>query len=133
VIDELMERMEAFQRCIQERDPAAAERVLDEDYALVLVQPSPATMPRHRWLEVLPDYVIHDYEVEERTIDIDGDCAAVLQRVRMNATVLGDDRSGSFVITDIWRRRADAWRVWRRHSTPLEAGPMPGGKGEVST
>lgn len=124
--DELKQRIAAFERCIEERDEVAADDVLDADYALVLVQPDPATMPRERWLEVLGDYVVHDYELQERTVDIDGDCAAVLQRVAMRATVLGEDRSGVFVLSDIWRRRDGVWRVWRRHSTPLAAGTMPG-------
>jgi hypothetical protein len=41
---------------------------------------------------------------------VDGDCAAVLQRVRMSATVLGEDRSGQFVISDVWRRRGGSWK-----------------------
>jgi len=69
---------------------------------------------------------VHDYAVEERTVDVDDDTAAVLQRVRMVATVLGQDRSGSFVISDVWRRTPAGWRVWRRHSTPASAGQMPG-------
>lgn len=124
--DDLNRRIEAFERCVNERDAVAAADVLDDGYALVLVQPNAATMPRERWLEVLGDYVVHDYEVQERTIDVDGDCAAVLQRVAMRATVLGEDRSGVFVLSDIWRRRDGVWRVWRRHSTPLAAGTMPG-------
>jgi ketosteroid isomerase-like protein len=127
VSDELMQRIDEFQRCIEQRDQTAAGRVLDEEFALVLVQPSLAAMPRERWLDVLPNYLVHDYEVQERTVDIDGDCAAVLQRARMKATVLGEDRSGVFVISDVWRRRNEQWRLWRRHSTPLAAGPMPGG------
>jgi ketosteroid isomerase-like protein len=63
--------------------------------------------------------------VEASTIDEDGDLAVVLHRDRMEATVLGQPRNGTFVITDVWRRRADGWRLWRRHSTPLSAGPMP--------
>jgi hypothetical protein len=43
----------------------------------------------------------------------------------MSATVNGIDRSGLFTISDIWRLRDGHWRVWRRHSTPLSAGPMP--------
>ncbi len=116
-----------FRRCVNERDHSTAERVLDEHFALVLVQPTPVEMPRDRWLDTLEDYVVHSWEVEEQRVDVDGDVAAVLQRVRMRATVLGQDRSGVFVISDIWRRRGDEWRVWRRHSTPLSAGVMPGG------
>jgi ketosteroid isomerase-like protein len=124
--DELDRRIAAFQECIEQRDGAAAADILDPDYALVLVHPEPATMPRARWLEVLPDYVVHDYRVIERVVDVDGDCATVMHSADQRATVLGADRSGRFVITDVWRRRAGQWRVWRRHSTPLTAPKMPG-------
>lgn len=124
--DQLAASMAEFQRCIEARDRAGAGRVLDNDYALALVTPARAVMPRDRWLEVLQDYVVRDYVVEEQIVDEDRDCAVVIHRVRMSATVLGEDRSGSFVISDVWRRRGDGWRVWRRHSTSLSAGPMPG-------
>jgi hypothetical protein len=29
------------------------------------------------------------------------------------------------VITDVWRRGQDGWRLWRRFSTPMTAGAMP--------
>jgi ketosteroid isomerase-like protein len=124
--DEILARADAFDRVVIDRDQEAAASVLDDDYALVLVQPAPAVMRRDRWIEVLPDYVVHEWTVEERTADVDGDTAVILQRLRMKATVLGEDRSGTIVTSDIWRRRDDGWRVWRRHSTPLEAGRMPG-------
>jgi ketosteroid isomerase-like protein len=124
--DDLEQAIAAFQRCIEDRDRDTAARVLDEDYALVLVSPTVAVMPRARWLEVLPDYVVHNYRVDEQVIDEDGDCGTVLHRVRMTATVLSEDRSGVFVITDIWRRRDRRWLLWRRHSTPLSAGSLPG-------
>ena len=122
--DELADRADTFDKVVQERDVEGARAVLDEGYALVLVQPSPATMPRDRWLAVLPDYVVHGYDVQERIIDVDGDVAAILQRVEMTATVLGADRSGVFFLSDVWRRRDGDWRVWRRHSSPLSAGAI---------
>lgn len=109
------------------RDRHLAARLLDDDFALVLVAPRAERMPRERWLELLPDYVVHAWTVEEAVTDVDGDLAAVLQRVDMSATVLGQDRSGVFVLTDLWCRRDGSWRLWRRHSTPLAAGALPGG------
>jgi len=123
--EDLQERCRAFQRCIQDRDVTAADEILDDDYALVLVHPAPAVMPKARWIATLPDYIVDSYEVIDSVTDIDGDCATILQRVRQHATVLGVDRSGIFVLTDIWRDRDDRWRIWRRHSTPLEAGELP--------
>ncbi len=124
--DNLIAQIANFDRCVQERDRQLAEAVLDHDYALVLVEPALLVMPRLRWLEVLPDYVVNSYEVQQRSLDVSGDCAAMLQRVDMQATVLGEDRSGLFVISDVWRLRDDQWLVWRRHSTPLTAGRLPG-------
>ena len=118
-----------FRRCIEERDRSAAEELLDPDYALVLVQPTRAVMARDRWLEVLRDYVVHSYRVIEGIVDVDGDLAVALHRDEMMATVLGEPRNGTFVVTDVWRRRDGRWRIWRRHSTPTEAGAMPGADG----
>ena len=119
------QRSEAFQRCIEQRDVTTAEDILDDDYSLVLVHPAPAVIPKARWIAMLPDYIVHSYDVLESVTDIDGDCATIFHRAHQRATVLGVDRSGLFVITDVWRVRGDRWRIWRRHSTPLDAGEMP--------
>ena len=122
----LQDARERFQRAIETRDTAMADAVLHAGYALVLLQPVKAVMARGRWIEVLPDYVVHEYSVEDEVADIDDEVAVILHRDRMRATVLGEDRSGTFIITDVWRREDDGWRVWRRHSTPLAAGRLPG-------
>jgi ketosteroid isomerase-like protein len=127
---DLSQKLDDFQRCIETRDQALARAIVDDEFALVLVYPSAATMPRTRWLEVLDDYLVESYAVMQSTVDVDGDCAVVMQLVSMSATVLGEDRSGLFVISDIWRRRDGEWRIWRRHSTPLDAGTMPGVENE---
>ena len=123
---ELSFQMAKFERCVLQRDTELALTVLHPEYALVLVQPALAVMPRTRWLEVLAEYVVEAYDVREQQLDVLGDCATLLQRVEMTATVLGQDRSGVIVTSDIWHRGGDEWRVWRRHSTPLSAGRMPG-------
>lgn len=124
--DDLAAAMADFQACVESRNPIAADAVLDRNFALVLVQPAPAVMLRDRWLEVLPDYVVHAYASGPADVAMDGDVVVVLHKDEMTATVLGEDRSGTFVITDVWRRRDDGWRLWRRHSTPLHAGRLAG-------
>ena len=98
--------------------------MLADDYALVLMHPVKAVLTRDQWLAMLPDYVVHEWKVEERVLDVATDTASVMQRVVMKATVAGVDRSGPFVLSDTWRRSKGEWRVWRRHSTPLEAGTL---------
>ena len=125
-VEDLLARNAAFDRAVQDRDHDAAEDVLHPAYELVLVHPAPARMPRARWLAVLDDYLVHSWDVLEQQVDVLGDVGSILSMVRMDATVLGEDRSGLFAITDTWIRTADTWRVWRRHSSPLSAGRMPG-------
>lgn len=123
---QLSAAMTEFQRVVVERDVGLAAKVLHPNFALVLVQPEPAVVPRAQWLTMLPDYVVSRWIVEESRTDLDGGCAAVLQRVAMDAVVLGHDRSGVFVISDIWLHDGADWRIWRRHSSPQTAGSMPG-------
>ena len=123
-VAELQRRAALWDAAVRERDEAAAGELLAADFALELVQPVRNVMTRPVWLEVLADYVVHDWAVEEEIVDLDGDYAAMLRRVRMRATVMGEDRSGIFVVSDLWRRVDGEWRVWRRHSTPLMAGRL---------
>jgi len=123
---ELVDAVRGFERVVRERDGVLGERLLHADFALVLVHPEPAELPRAEWLRMLPDYVVSEWTVERHRTDVDGDCAAVLQRVRMEAVVLGQDRSGIFLISDIWRHQAEfGWQIWRRHSSPISAGALP--------
>jgi ketosteroid isomerase-like protein len=123
---EVLARADAWQAAIEARDVEGIDDFLHPDYALVLVKPADVSVPRADWLRMLPDYVVHGYSILARRADVDDDLALVLQIVDQKATVVGGDRSGIFILSDCWRRGADgAWRVWRRHSTPLDAGAMP--------
>lgn len=122
----VLARASAWQAAIEARDVDGIGDYLHEDYALVLVVPRPVTILRDEWLRVLPDYVVHGYEIHEQVVHVEADTAAILTLATQHATVLGSDRSGRFVLSDFWRRDGDGtWRVWRRHSTPATAGEMP--------
>ena len=79
-------------------------------------------VPREEWLRLLPDYDVQAYEIQHREIDVRAGVGVVVQRVAMTAVVAGTDRSGTFVLVDLWSEDDGVWRVWRRHSTPLSAG-----------
>jgi hypothetical protein len=123
--EDIVERGDAWQRAIEARDPEAAAEILADDYALVVTHPEAAVMPREEWLRVLPSYEVSAYEIHDRTVEIREDVAVVVQRIAMTAVVFGVDRSGVFILVDLWVRDAGTWRVWRRHSTPLSAGSLP--------
>lgn len=123
--DELVERWRGWQASIEARDVEAAAGFLADDYALELVQPARSIVPRDAWLALLPDYVVTGYAIDAQIVEVDGDLGLILHRARQEAIVAGVDRSGVFILSDVWRRIDGTWRVWRRHSTPLSAGTIP--------
>ena len=125
---ELLDQAARWEQAVRGRDEALAGQLLAPGFAVETVEPVRTVMSRAVWLEVLSDYVVHEWSVEEQVVDLDGDVAALLQRVRMRTTVMGEDRSGVYVLTDLWRREGGEWRVWRRHSTPLLPGRAPNDK-----
>jgi hypothetical protein len=122
---EVVERTDRWQRAIEARDQESAASILADDYALVILQPQPAIVEREEWLRMLPDYHVSAYSVEERIVQTRDGLCSVLQRVHQTAVVKGVERSGIFILLDVWVEEAGAWRVWRRHSTPLSAGSAP--------
>ena len=125
VVAQINDLTDRWQLAIEARDPEGAARFLSDDYALVILQPEPAVVRRDEWLRLLPDYVVTGYSVEARVVETDGDLCTVFHRVDQTALVTGVERSGIFILVDVWVREADEWRVWRRHSTPLSAGLVP--------
>ncbi len=123
--NEILSRADAWQRALEARDPEAAAVYLADDYALVVTDPRPTLIPRAEWLLLLPDYDIRAYEIQHREVSVRAGVGVVVQRVTMTAVVAGADRSGIFVLVDLWSEDDGVWRVWRRYSTPLSAGSIP--------
>jgi len=117
-VSDLTQAIDAFDQAVLERDLLLAASLLDADSARLQVDPSVSSLDREGWLAALDLEVVHGYEVLERFIHEDGETAAVLQQVRLSATVDGQDRMGTQTVSDVWRRRGDGWRLWRRHIAP---------------
>lgn len=117
-MSDLSQATDTFDRAVLESDAELAASVLDQDFAQVQVQPAAASVDRWQWLAAMGQLVTHGQEVLERFVHEDGATAAVLQAVRSTSTVDGADLDGIDVFTDVWRRGADGWKLWRRHRTP---------------
>lgn len=111
-----------LERAVLERDAVLAGSVLDPGFAAVQVEPAVSVVERDDFLAALREGAVAGHEVLERFVHEDGDTAAVLQQVRTGrAADPADpdaDGAGLATVTDVWRQRADGWRLWRRHRTP---------------
>ena len=109
--DDLAARSGDFERVVLDRDRELAANTLTEDFALVLLHPAPLVVTRAEWIAMLPDYIVHAWVVQEQMIEVRSGLGVVFQRVHMDATVLGEDRSGVFVLSDLWGPVDHVWRI----------------------
>jgi ketosteroid isomerase-like protein len=128
VEQEIIEAEKRWNAAIQSQDlPGMGQFLADRYFLAVAVQGRPLqVVPRERWLENLKSYRIHSYNIDDMKVGVYGDVAVVLMLITQNATVGQPprDRSAQFLITDIWVRQKDGWRVTERHSSRPEQPPQ---------
>jgi ketosteroid isomerase-like protein len=125
---ELRLREQEWAAAIQRHDSAAAARFLTDSYALVFGVEGQkiGAVPRARWLETLDkSYRVESWHIDDLQATILGDIAVVVMLYTQKATIGGIDRSGQFVITDIWVKQAGEWKVTQRISSRPGAPPPP--------
>lgn len=102
--------MDAFRR----NDADELERLLAPEYALVSRM---GVMARDEWLAVARDYDIEDFRFEESDVHVYGHVALVRSRYWQQANLRGQSLTGTFLLTDVWVRDDEGWKVVSRHST----------------
>ncbi len=129
VEQEIMELEKKWNAAIQSQDVSRMGQFLADSYFLaVAVQGrSLQIVPRERWLENLKFYKIHSHSIDDIKVNVYGDTAVVIMLFTQKATIgrTPTDRSAQFLITDIWVRRKEGWRVAERHSSRPEQPPTP--------
>ena len=116
---EVLAASAAWSDAIFRRDVAAAAAFLAPEYALMAT--GLGEMPRARWLENLPKYVVHSFAFSEVRVQDYGDAAVMRSRYTQRATVDGQDRSGAMLVTDVWVRGGSGWQVVARHTSFVPA------------
>jgi ketosteroid isomerase-like protein len=118
--EELRRLEERFMTAVAERDLDFLERHLGEEFKLITGRPGHETRDRAEWLEVTATaYEIRSFRFDELEVLDYGDVAVVRSRYSQEATMGDADRSQSFLMTDVWHRRDDAFQLLTRHISPL--------------
>ena len=110
---------------IQRQDVAAMPQFLADGYFLGIGVEGVGirVVPKAAWLETLKSYETRSFSFDDVQVHLHGDTAVVFMLVTQQATVRGQDRSGQFVITDVWVKEPAGWRVAERHSSRPEPKP----------
>ena len=119
--NEILRRTRQWHDAIMRADTAWLAGFVLPEYALTIPPTlEDAYVPRAAWLANTPGYQLRADRWEASDVHIAGDVALVTSRFWQHATPRGRDRSGYFVLSDLWRRVDGSWRPSSRFSIWLD-------------
>ena len=118
--EEIEQLERRFMDAVRARDMDTLDELLGERFTLTTGRPGAEVRGRAEWLDVTRDsYVIEAWEFEWLEVDHYGAAAVARSRYRQRGRMGDDDRTQPFLMTDVWVRQDDGWRLVTRHITPL--------------
>ena len=130
--EQIIDLEKSFAAAIKTQDTMQTKMFQADTYFLAYaVQgvPSIQIVPKQSWLNLLKDYVTESFTIDDIKVNVYDNTAVAMLMFTQKATVRGHDRSGQFVLTDIWYKGNKGWLIAERHSTrpgpPVPAGMQP--------
>ena len=111
--DELKELSVAWMKAWKDNDMLFLENILAPDFRLLTSELW--IMPREQWLANIPNYICEEFQYRKQEVREYGNTAIVQSLTSQKANFNGQDRSGDFLITDVWVKHTDGWKVVHRH------------------
>ena len=113
----------AWANAMQTRDLATLDEMVTKDFFVTIAVES---MPirkteRAQWLASMPNYEIIEMTIDDIQANVYENIGIVNLIWTQHALVNGGERSGTFFITDIWRKTETGWQVAQRHSSRPES------------
>ena len=115
VEDEILRLANEWMDAVRQKDLETLESLVAPEY--MLQAPGIGRMPREQWLAAVSVYDIQSFEFDDVQVHLYGDTAVMRSRYAQKATYQGRDRSGEFLVTDVWVGREGRWQVVSRHSS----------------
>lgn len=117
VEDELIALEHELNDCIIRGDFVALDHLLADEYILVVPDMPPGRFDRAQYIAVAKTVAATSYRYDDFLIRRYGEVAVVTSRYEQVARYGGVERSGYYVLTDVWVRRDGRWQLTLRHST----------------
>jgi ketosteroid isomerase-like protein len=122
VEDELIALEHELNDCIIAGDFDVLDRLLADEYVLVVPDMPPGRFVRDEYIAVAKTVKADSYSYDDFLIRVYGDVAVVASNYQQVATYGSVERAGTYAISDVWVRRDDRWQLVLRHSTRLPSG-----------
>ena len=118
---QIIDLEKSFAASIMTQDTLQTKMFLADTYFLAYAvqgMPNIQIVPRQTWLTILKDYyVTESFTIDDIKVNVFGNTAVAMLLFTQKATVRGQDRSGQFVLTDIWYKGNKDWLIAERHSS----------------
>ena len=120
--DEVVALEERYQAAVRDRDLAVLDELLAPEFTLTTGRSAAPVRTRAEYVSVTE----HGYRIEEFAFDeLDvvplGEHAALVRaRYRQRGSMDGADRTGVFLLTDVWLERDGRPQLVTRHSSALD-------------
>jgi len=102
----------------RQQDATTLEKILADDFVFTLSTDPTKPYSRADWLRnALGPYTCETFDYKNMAVRLLDTYAVVCSHFHQKASVGGTDRSGRFLLTDIWRRDGDTWKVIARYSS----------------
>jgi ketosteroid isomerase-like protein len=119
VSKELHAAEERWAQIVRERDVAAAESFLADDFVLQSAGGVSPNAPKSDWIETLQQIETRSLDPSDIEARVFGDVAVVRLRLAWEAELAGRDLTGDYAIVDVFTRSSDGWHPRWRISTRL--------------
>jgi ketosteroid isomerase-like protein len=108
-----------WNQAIAEKDGVAAVKFMADDYVLVGVRSTgSSTVEREAWVQSLVAMRVFSYQTEVARVRVYGDSAVVSVKGSWHISFRSQEIDENCLVTDVWSKRADGWKVVLRHSSP---------------
>jgi catechol 2,3-dioxygenase-like lactoylglutathione lyase family enzyme len=119
-MDELARLEHAWLDAVRRRDVVFLEGLLGAEFTLTTGRLGSESRTRDEYLRITRDeYRLEEFAFEWVDVVAEADAAVVRSRLRQRGRMGGQDRTQSFLMTDVFFRRDGRWQAVARHISPL--------------
>jgi len=113
-----------WMKAVANHDLEALRRLMSPEFTLTSAYSTGDLTSRDQFLQNIQTVKQDEFSFYDASVKIYGDVAVLKARVKDNYTMNGQDRSGDYLLTDVWVKRDSQWQVVTRHSSrPMKGQP----------
>jgi len=123
-VNEFVNLEREWMKAVARHDEEAVKRFMADDFTLTSAYSTGDLVTREQFLKNIQSVQQNELTFSDARVKFYGDVAILKARIKDNYRMNGEDRSGDYLITDVWVKHDGRWQVVTRHSSiPMKPQP----------